>query len=328
MEKAPTIYSLARDLNIHPSTVSRAFSRPELVRPELRERILVRAVEVRYRPNAVARGLTTGRTGMIGLLVPDIENPFFPPLVRAVQTSLAEQGQSILLINSDRTADTEVVLIEQVRSRVDGLALVSPRSGPAKLVTAAQGLPLLFVNRGAKGSSSVIIDSGAIADAADQLLAQGHTTFALLRGPHTSWSASRRQHVVEEWAARTGAHLIEFGPYEALFEGGVKAAAAIARSPATAVLAFDDLMAAGTISGLAKAGLRVPDDVSVVGCDDVLIARITAPPLTTVAAPFAELGEAVAAMLGAQLAGNAEPERRVLKGSLVVRGSTGPVRVR
>ena len=100
MGNSATIYSVAQDLGIHASTVSRAFNRPDLVKPEVRERILRRAIEVDYRPNIYARGLITGHTGVIGLLIPDIENPFFPPVVRAVQKAAHKFDLSMMLLDS------------------------------------------------------------------------------------------------------------------------------------------------------------------------------------------------------------------------------------
>lgn len=325
MEKQPTIYSIASALGIHPSTVSRAFTRPDMVRPEMRERIRKTADELHYTPNAVARGLITGKTGMVGLLIPDIKNPFFPPAIHAIQSALSAHELEIILINSDLADTAEVALIDRVRSQLDGLVLVSPRSDPETLVRAARGLPLTLVNREVEGAYSVIIESEtAVIEAGDHLKSLGHEIFALLRGPKASWSAQRRQTAVQGWAEREGVDLIELGPYEAVFEGGLEAASNLCSTPATAVLAFDDVMAAGVVAGLSKEGVAVPQDLSIVGCDDVLLATVIAPSLSTVAAPFEELGSSVSAGLRAQMSGGEAPKPISLPGTFVIRESTGP----
>jgi LacI family transcriptional regulator len=325
VDRQPTIYSIARELGIHPSTVSRAFSRPDLVRPEMRERVLQKAEELGYSPNAVARGLITGKTGMVGLLIPDIDNPFFPPAIHAIQSALAAHDLAVMLINSDLAHNAEPALIQRVRSQLDGLVLMSPRTEPTALVPAARGLPLVLVNVVADGSFSVTIDSDtALLEALGYLRGLGHTEFVLLGGPAASWLAQQRRHRIGEWAAATGIGLRELGPYEAGFEDGLTAARDVAALSATAVLAFDDVMAAGLLAGLSKLEVRVPADVSIVGCDDVLLAKMTAPALTTVAAPFAELGTVVAQGLWDQISGRSRPESVRLQGRLVIRESTGP----
>lgn len=325
--RQPTIYSIARELGIHPSTVSRAFSRQDLVRPKTRERILQKAEELGYSPNAVARGLITGKTGMVGLLIPDIKNPFFPPAIHAIQSALAAHDLAVMLINSDLAHHAEAALIQRVRSQLDGLVLISPRAEPAALVQAARGLPLVLVNRVADGSFSVTIDSDtALLEGVDYLRGLGHTEFVLLCGPAASWLAQQRRHRIGEWAASVGVGLLELGPYEAGFEDGLTAARDLATLSATAVLAFDDVMAAGVLAGLGKLGVRVPAEVSIVGCDDVLLAKMTAPALSTVAAPFDDLGTAVARGLWDQISGRPLPESVRLQGRLVIRDSTGPRR--
>lgn len=326
MAKKPTIYSIARDLGLHASTVSRAFTRPEMVRPEVREQILTRAREVDYRPNTVARGLITGETRMIGLLIPDIENPFFAPLVRSIQTAAADEGLSLQLLDSARVAEVEPDLVAQVRTQVDGFILASPRRTPGDLVAATGGVPHVFVNRTRSGSPSVdVSNDAALRKAGQQLVQLGHRRFALLRGPRGSWAAKRRRSAVRTWGRDAGVEVVELGPFEAQFEGGTGAAAAIRSSGATAVFAFDDLMACGVVAGLAQLGVGVPDTVSVIGCDDVLLARVTTPALTTIAAPYAEVGRAAVAALARVRADPASIGRTTLEGRLVVRASTGPV---
>lgn len=324
--KRATIYSLAKELGIHPSTVSRAFSRPDLVNETVRQRILTKASEVDYQPNKAARGLITGRLGMIGLVIPDIENPFFPPLVRVIQSAAAEHDLNVMLLDSGLQPKAELDLVRRLRGQVDGLILVSPRSPMSKIKETAGELPMVAVNRSSSDVSTTAIDnSPALRAAGDHLHELGHRSVALLRGPSGSWAAQRRAGAVREWARKARTELIELGPFPASHDGGRKAADVLAAGSATAAFAFDDLMACGVVAGLAEQGLRVPDDLSLVGCDDVLLARTLTPALTTVTAPVGDLGRAALAQLQHHLTDRtATPEAATFTGVLSLRASTGP----
>src|SRR5690625_4963616 len=128
-----TIYSIAKKLGVSASTVSRAFSRPDLVKASVREQVFVTAEELGYVPNRAARGLATGRTGVFGLLVPDITNPFFPPLVRAVQQASSEFDAEVVLIDSEGSAAAEADRVHRIRPQVDGLIIASPRLPTGRL---------------------------------------------------------------------------------------------------------------------------------------------------------------------------------------------------
>lgn len=328
MSKRATIYSLAESLGIHPSTVSRAFSRPDLVKEDVRERILAKAAEVDYRPNKAARGLITGRTGMIGLLIPDIGNPFFPPLVRSIQSAAAQHDLNVMLLDSEERAELELELIQRLRGQIDGLILASPRGSLGKIEELVAGAPVVMLNRATKSFSSAVIDnSEALQEAGQHLWDLGHRQVALLRGPRGSWAAGRRSRAVKSWASEAGLDLIELGPFDASFDGGREAAEQLAGSGATAAFAFDDLMACGVVSGLALRGLRVPTHISLVGCDDVLLARTLTPAMTTVTAPIHELGHSAVEMLTEAIAGRVtEPQSQSFRGSLTLRASTAKAR--
>ncbi|MGO1481872.1 MAG: LacI family DNA-binding transcriptional regulator [Brachybacterium sp.] len=323
MQRA-TIYSIASTVGVSPSTVSRAFSRPEMVKSELRERIVTTARELGYSPNRAARGLATGRTGVIGMLVPDVENPFFPPLIRAVQGAAREKDAELLLIDSELSASAEQALVDRIRPQVDGLIIASPRLPSKQLHEVLRGIPSVIVNRAVRNLPGVVCDNTpALQEIADHLHQLGHRRIALLRGPQAAWAASHRAKAVRAWAEGKDVELVELGPFEAQFADGRAAAQQIVASDASAVFAFDDLMAAGVISGLSELGERVPADRSIVGCDDVLLAQTMTPGLTTVSAPFAELGRASVEALTELLAGG--PSRTItLPGTAVLRGTVGP----
>jgi LacI family transcriptional regulator len=319
-----TIYSIATALGVSPSTVSRAFSRPEMVRQSVREQILETARELGYIPNRAARGLATGRTGVIGMLVPDVENPFFPPLIRAVQDAARERDAELLLSDSELSAAAEQDLVSRIRPQVDGLIIASARLPSKRLHEVLARVPAVIVNRSVRSLPAVVCDdTAALQELAEHLRAQGHSRFVVLRGPAASWAATGRARAVRTWAQGAGVDLQELGPFEAQFEDGRSAAPQIVDSGATAVFAFDDLMAAGVIAGLSELGEHVPADRSIVGCDDVLLARTMTPGLTTVAAPFPELGRSAVELLGEIIAGG--PARTVtLPGTPVLRGTVGP----
>jgi len=319
-----TIYSIATSLGVSPSTVSRALSRPEMVKPSVREQILDTARELGYAPNRAARGLATGRTGVIGMLVPDVENPFFPPLVRAVQDAARERDAELLLSDSKLSTAAEQALIARIGPQVDGLIIASARLPSRRLYEAVAGMPAVIVNRAVRSLPAVVCDNTpALQEIAEHLGARGHACFALLRGPATSWAATSRARAVRSWADAQGVQLTELGPFEAHFEDGRAAAQQIVDSGATAVFAFDDLMAAGVIAGLSTLGERVPVDRSIVGCDDVLLARTMTPGLSTVAAPFSELGRVAVDLLGEVIAGGGA-RTVTLPGTPVLRGTVGP----
>ncbi|MEU0369002.1 LacI family DNA-binding transcriptional regulator [Streptomyces sp. NPDC006283] len=320
--KQATIYSIAQMCGVSAATVSRAFSRPEVVNADVRERIHATARELGYRPNKAARGLATGRTGTIGLLVHDITNPFCPPLVRAIQRAAAEMEASVMLVDAEESAAAEIGLIKQLRGQVDGLLIASPRSS-SELKGAAEGLPAVVVNRRMRGFPAVVCDNTvALTDAGRHLEELGHRRVALLCGPSSSWAARQRAATVRAWAQGTRVTLVELGAFPASFEGGREATPALVASGATAAFAFDDLMACGVLSGLAEAGVRTPAGCSVVGCDDVLLARAVTPALTTISAPMDRLGQAAVDALRRRMAGEQVRDVR-LEGTLTLRGSTG-----
>jgi DNA-binding LacI/PurR family transcriptional regulator len=234
----------------------------------------------------------------------------------------------MVLIDAESGSAVEPALVGSLIGQIDGLILASPRAASGVLRRAAGDVPCVVINRVIRELPSVVCDnSSALEQAGDLLTGLGHRRIALLRGPAASWAARRRAQAVETWADRAGVSLTTLGPFDASFEGGRHAGASLLRSRATAAYAFDDVMAAGVLAELAERGVGVPDDRSIVGCDDVLLASMVTPGLTTVAAPVSEIGQAAVKVMD-DLVHGVEPTSRTvrLNGSLIVRGSTGPVR--
>lgn len=320
----PTIYSIASELGISASTVSRAFSRPNMVNDAVRERIMAAAAAQGYELNRAARGLATGKTGLIGLVVLDITNPFFPPLVRAIEQAASATDASVLLVDADSGGSDAAEQVRRLSSQVDGLIVASPRLPRAALKESVGDTPTVLVNRAERGFTSVVCDnSEALRAAANHLVSLGHRRILLLQGPDGSWAAQQRTAAVRAWAAdaRGGIEVVELGPTEATFEAGWDAASDIAAQNVTAVMAFDDLVACGVVGGLTNLGLNVPGDVGVIGCDDVLLARTLTPQLSTVTVDFDELGERAVALLS-DVASGRKPRNATVGGVFAPRGTT------
>lgn len=305
---------------------------------------MLRAVEtLGYRPNRAARELSTGRGGVLGMLVPDVANPFFAELIRSAQTAARAREKLLLIADTAQSEAQERELLESLAGQIDGVIVCSSRLGPAHLADGVPRLPMVFVNRREDDVPAVVIDQGAIVGVSVRhLRALGHRQLAFLSGPAHLWSSQRRIEAVRAWQSSDELALDLVGPFDPTFEGGAKAAEPLLATGATGVIAFNDVMALGLMNRLSALGVSVPGDVSVVGSDDVPLARMWTPALTTVAAPTHGAGiSAVELLCGLTLEGGLtaragrgadeapDPLRYVeLEGHLIVRGSTAEKRGR
>lgn len=323
---ATTIHQVAREAQVSMSTVSRAFGAPDLVNAETRRRVLEAAERLRYHPNRAARGLITGKTGNIGVIVPDLENAFFHGVLKGAQARSREADYWVFLADSDEDPRAEHELIMQMSKQVDGIVLCSSRMTTALLEQAAAETSLVFLNRKVPGSPSVLLDSvGGGRQVVDHLAELGHRRFAYLGGPRNSWSNRERRRGLRLGAKKRGLEIVEFGPYPPHFDSGAAGVDAALEHDISAIVAYNDLMALGVLSRLAERRISVPGRCSVVGFDDVPMATMTTPPLTTVAVPKERSGRVAVDMLLGLLETGDEPTDRVeLPTQLVVRSSTGP----
>lgn len=323
---AVTIRDVARASGVHVSTVSRTFSAPHLVNVETRNRVLAVAEGLGYRPNRAAQALTTGRTHNLGLIVADIANPFFPPLIKAAQAQARERDYHVFVADTDEDPLLEQELIETLSKQVDGVLLCSPRLSNRVIERLRAQVPFVVVNRRVKGLTTVLMDVGQGARAAMEHLADlGHRRVALLSGPPGSWTSGEIRQSAADRAAELGVELTVLGPNGPTERGGLSAAAAVVAAGVTGVLCYNDLVALGLIEGLRERGVGVPDDVSVIGVDDSLAGRLSRPKLTTITMPTAAAGRmAVDLLLAAVSAGDSgTPTLARLETHLVVRESTG-----
>ncbi|HEY1175097.1 MAG TPA: LacI family DNA-binding transcriptional regulator [Phytomonospora sp.] len=320
---AVTIRDVARAAGVHISTVSRAFSAPHLVHAETRAKVLSTAEELGYRPNRAARALITGRTHNIGLIVADIANPFFPPLIKAAESQARMRDHHVFVAETDEDPLVEAELVQALSKQVDGIVLCSPRLNNGAIEQLAREVPLVLVNRRVPGLPSVTMDVAQGAGLAiDHLVADGHRDIALLTGPRGSWTSREQRRAATQAAARSGVRLTVTGPNQPTEEGGIAAAEHVVGSGATAVLTYNDLMAIGLIEGLDRLGTRVPADVSVIGVDDTILGRVTRPRLTTVATPTAAAGRAAVDMLLQHGDDRRTTAQVSLQTELIVRDST------
>ncbi|MBB5778386.1 LacI family DNA-binding transcriptional regulator [Nonomuraea jabiensis] len=315
---AATIKDVARACGVHVSTVSRTFSAPHLVNPATRSRVLAAADDLGYRPNRAARALTTGRTFNMGLIVADIANPFFPPLIKAAQSQARGRDYHVFVADTDEDPRVEEELIRTFTKQVDGVLLCSPRLSNKMIERLAEDVPFVVINRRIRGMPAVLMNVAQGAKLAlEHLVGLGHRRIALVSGPIGSWTSNEMQGAAAE---APGLDLVFFGPNQPTESGGLAVAADVAACGATAVLAYNDLVALGLVEGLSEMGIGVPDQISVIGFDDILPGRLNRPKLTTVAMPAVAAGRMAVDLL---LQSGGEGATVTLDTALIVRESTG-----
>jgi DNA-binding LacI/PurR family transcriptional regulator len=319
----PTISDVAKAVGVSRATVSRVFSRPEMISDETIERVRKAATRLGYAPNLIARALITGRQGNIAIVVPDIANPFFPPLLRAAQASAEAAGLSVFLGNSDEDVAREQKLVDRFVMQVEGFVLASSRMPDSQIQKLALRQPVVLINRDTSGIPRVLIDTAAGIDSAVAHLAKlQHRCLVYLSGPAASWSDQQRRLAMKRASARYKVKIEWIPARQPTFDAGKEAATAVLGLDATAAVTFDDYVAHGLLAGLAEQGISVPRDFSVIGCDDVLGAS-THPALTSVSARCDEAGRmAVDLLVDTLRTGNRSDIRCVLNTNLVVRATT------
>ncbi len=314
-----TILDVAARAGVHAATVSRTLNLPERVAPETRQRVEAAVRELGFVPNRAARGLITGRTGNLAVIVPDITNPHFASLVRAVERTARNSELHVLLADTGEHGHEEVRAAKSLAREVDGFIAISPRRLHRELDVLGP-TPAVFVNRPVHHHPSVLFRTApAVAEALRHLESNGHRSLAYLGGPPASWAAGERRNAVRQSGRKIGLEVEEILVPGPTFEAAFSVVERVLDSAASAVVAFNDQMALGIIAGLGHLGVSVPGDISVVGFDDVPMAAMVAPPLTTISMPTDEAGSLAVEML------RQDPASKELFGSLVLRHSSGPV---
>jgi LacI family transcriptional regulator len=326
-----TIKDVAREAGVSPQTVSRAINNKGEIRPETRDRILRIAERLGYRLNSIARSLATRRTQNVGLVVPDVSNPFFAEVARGIQDTAHHAHYNVFLCNTDETVEREMSAIHSLEAqRVDGVILCSSRLSDQELGQLADRYhPLVLVNRRIdhpRTGCILVDDAQGTVDAVNYLLELGHRSIGLLAGPAVSHSARERKRGYQEALrsrdiAPPEAWLMHCPPQVA---GGQSAADRLLRgSPElTGLVAYNDLVAVGALRACAELHIDVPGDCAIVGCDDIPLAALVSPALTTVHIPKYDLGcEAMSLLLEMMRQQDARPRQIHVSPRLVVRDS-------
>lgn len=336
--KAVTLKDVARVARVHAATVSRALDpeRQHLVNKATRERVQVVAAELGYQLNSFARSLRKGSSGLVGVVVADVANPFLPPILRGIEHEVRSEGLLLLIAETHDDSITLGEILDHFASRrVDALILCASHQGDlSKVRTAAEGMPVVLAVRSLDGSDLPTVTHDDFLGgqlAARHLVDLGHRGVAQLRGPQDVSSFSGRAAGFEAVMATTSARDVSvFGAADTpttaegfrltteLFERGTDGP--------TAVFAHNDLMAVGALDAIKKQGLRCPEDVSIVGYNDAPMTDHITPALTSIRLPSLELGQRAARLALARVRGEGLASTiEKLPPTLVARASSGRV---
>ncbi|MPY78955.1 MAG: LacI family DNA-binding transcriptional regulator [Actinophytocola sp.] len=325
--KRPTIYDVAREAGVATSTVSRALSNPDRVNARTREHIVAVAERLGYSTNPLARALPSGRTQTLALFVSDITNPHFFGIIRGAEQQARAAGCTLIVGDTEESPDLESRNIERLGRSVDGFVIAASRMTDKAIKQLAAQHRLTLVSRQVGGVPNAIVDHvDGTRQIIEHLASLGHRSVVYLAGPRRSWLAGQRWRAVQPVARRFDMTAARLGPFPPAVHGGAAAADAALGSGATAAIAHNDLLAIGMLRRFAERGVRVPEDISVVGYDDIFGADFCSPPLTTLAGPFEEAGRvAVDLLLSMRDPVRNHPPRRdvVLPSHLATRSSTG-----
>jgi LacI family transcriptional regulator len=334
-DRPATLRDVAAAARVHPATASRALN-PEtriLVSEDTARRVTDAAARLGYRPNPVARSLRTRRSHTVGVLIPDLNNPLFPPIVRGLEDKLAEAGYVALIGNTDADAGRERILFEQMRARhVDGFVLATATLHDQLLAEAAAAeVPVVLMNRLAQDYSfpSVSVDNEQGARMAVTHLARlGHARIAHVAGPQEASTGVSRLRGFRDGMMTHGLAvdegLIAYAARYTVEEGARCCRELLSRqADFTAVAAANDMLAVGCYTALDERSLQCPDDISVIGFNDMPFVDRLRPPLTSVRFPHYQLGTEAAQLLLERINGSEGPVKILyLAPELIVRGST------
>ena len=329
----PTITDVARRAGVSKSLVSLVMRGADHVSPERRQAVNKAAAELGYRPNAMARSLVQRRTHLVGVMVSDLHNPFFADVVAGIQEQAARTGYKVLVNSGNRAAAREADAMETLlQLRADGIILGSPVLDDEVIARASREVPIVLVGREAHGPAvdSVTNDDRAGAEVAvEHCVSLGHRRIAHIDGGHGAGAPARR-HGYEAAMKRLGlGDLVSVVSGTYTEEGGhTGCLLLLAQKPRpTAIFAANDLAAIGALNAIEESGLKVPDDISLVGYDNTSLAALRHISLTTIHQPRLEMGQlALSTLLERIDQDREEPRRVVLSPSLVVRASTAPPR--
>jgi DNA-binding LacI/PurR family transcriptional regulator len=327
-----TIKDVARESGVNISTVSRALNHEYGVHPETREHVIAVASRLKYRPNRVARGLVTGRSNTLGLIVSDIRNPFFAEVARGAEDAARAAGCDLVLCNSDLNAHKQIEYVHSLLAKhVDGILMnsVAVLSRAQQDDLAQCPVPIVLLNGATSRRTFSTVSANNMAGgslAAKYLLKLGHRVLAHITGPRRNGNLTNRARGFLKTVTADGRcppPIVLNG--ENSFHGGYELTQRLlAGTPNfTALFAANDIMAFGAVRAIYESGRRIPEDLSLIGFDNVELASAIHPPLTTIHQPKYEIGQAAVEILLARAGKHADrsPEFRVLDVELIERQS-------
>jgi DNA-binding LacI/PurR family transcriptional regulator len=325
---ATNIKDVALKAGVSIATVSHVLNGTRGTRPQTRQRVLAAIQELGYSQNQAARNLASGRSTLMGLVISDIRNPFFPEITAAFQDQALVHNMDALVVNTNYDSHRTLNSVKRlIGLQVPAMAILTSQIDPGVMeMLAEQQIAAVYLDLGRvdRYISNILLDyEHGIAEALEYLRNLGHEHVAYIGGPSTLHSAQRRKKAFVETAVQLGIDPGRTFESDFTVKGGYYTCAKMLKSHTpTAILAANDLTAIGVLHGAYDAGLRVPEDLSVVGFDDILIAEYTQPALTSVAVPRTEIGkvafQALWAMLSDPAVGGSEYR---IGTSLVIRGS-------
>lgn len=324
---AATIYDIAKLSGYNPSTVSRALTTPGRINAKTEAKIKAAAKELNYQVNPFARALPTGRTKMLALIIADITNPVFFNVVRGAEVAAALEGYTLVIAESQESSTREAEALQRILPAVDGVMLVTTRLRDEEIQDVDQQKPVVLINRKVPNVADVVpSNEKGIAAAISHLAELGHKHIAFLSGPRASWMNTERWTNLMKNAVKAGMTIVEVGPNEPTLEAGRLSVDRIKASGVTAVVTYNDIMGIGLLREAISSGIKVPEDLSIIGFDNVFGSDFTSPPLTTVRLDLERMGyDGVKALLSLladenlTAEGIPAPEHEA---TLLVRGST------
>ncbi|HJA03319.1 MAG TPA: LacI family transcriptional regulator [Candidatus Microbacterium stercoravium] len=324
-----TISDIAAAAGVSKATVSRVMNGVATVNEEIAQRVRATVAELGYSPSATARSLSLGESRTVGVVVPDLANPMFHQVLHGLNRAAERDGYRVLVADTQEHSDAESETVLDIRNRTDAIALFAPRMSREKLLELLPNIsPVVVFNRTTgKRAGAVLIDyADGIGQVARHLIALGHTRIAYLQGPPQARSNMARQDGLDLVSEEHPDVDIVGVPCGSAFEDGYGAWPAVRETRATGVIAFNDVVALGFLGRLSEEDVRVPEDISVAGFDDIPFSRYSSPSLTTMTARLGDVGERIWTTLLAQMRGEADLEPTMFAPELAARSSTGAAR--
>ncbi len=268
-----TLDDVAKLAGVSKSTASRALGKPELVAPSTADRVRLAAETLAFFPNRAATALASGRSGLVAIVVPTLENSFFTPIVRGAQIRANESELHLTIVVNGVASEADAEALRRLSKQVDGFLIAAPKGDDTAVLEICSLRPSVLIDREIETVPSVVADTeSAFRALAESLAEQGHTNIAFIGGPDNSWQNEQRTRAVRD-ALAGRAKLSEFGTFDPTFAAGFGVVNAVVESGATAVISYSSAISLGLIFGLQARGVRVPEDL-VVSADEVLISAL------------------------------------------------------